>query len=355
MRTSDFDYDLPPECIAQTPVEPRDSARLLVLDRKSGQLEHAIFRDMGNFLYPGDLLVLNETRVIPARLYAHKPTGGKVELLLLHRVESDPVGEAATWEALVGGKGLNAGKRLILEDGLQADIIQVLEGSRRLVRFSEPVESHLARLGHTPLPPYIHVPLANPERYQTVYARQPGSAAAPTAGLHFTPVLMDSLKAQGIRFATVTLHVGLDTFAPVTENSPADHQIHAEWCHVPPATVDLVNQTKVAAGRVIAVGTTSVRTLESAAVGNPQSPVGGQPDPQSFLLQPFNGPTSLYILPGYHFRIVDAMITNFHLPKSTLIMLVSAFAGRETVLNTYQTAVRSGYRFYSFGDAMLIC
>jgi S-adenosylmethionine:tRNA ribosyltransferase-isomerase len=354
MRTSDFDYELPPECIAQTPVEPRDSVRLLVLDRQSGQLAHAVFRDLGLFLRPGDLLVLNETRVIPARLYAWKPTGGKVELLLLHRAEQDPAGDAATWEVLVGGKGLTTGKRLILEDGLQAEVVGVLEGSRRLVRFSEPVESHLVRLGHTPLPPYIHTPLANPERYQTVYARQPGSAAAPTAGLHFTPALIDVLKSQGILLATVTLHVGLDTFAPVTEDTPAEHQIHTEWCHVPAATVELVNQTKAAGGRVIAVGTTSVRTLESAAISNPQTSNGSQPDPQPFLLRPFSGPTSLYILPGYHFRIVDALITNFHLPKSTLIMLVSAFAGRDAVLNAYQLAVRNGYRFYSFGDAMLI-
>lgn len=354
MLTSDFDYDLPPECIAQTPVEPRDSARLLVLDRKSGQLEHAAFRDLGNYLRPGDLLVLNETRVIPARLFAQKPTGGKVELLLLHREENDPSGGTATWETLVGGKGLTAGKRLFFEDGLQAEIVAVLDGSRRLVRFSEPVESHLARLGHTPLPPYIHTSLANSERYQTVYARQPGSAAAPTAGLHFTPRLMDSLKSQGICFATLTLHVGLDTFAPVTEDSPFDHHIHTEWCHIPAATAELVNQTKAAGGRVVAVGTTSVRTLESAAQGKPHIPTAGQPESQPFLLHPFTGPTALYILPGYHFRLVDAMITNFHLPKSTLIMLVSAFAGRETVLNAYQGAVRSGYRFYSFGDAMLI-
>ena len=263
-------------------------------------------------------------------------------------------GVKLTWETLVGGKGLTSGKRLILEDGLQAEIVAELEGSRRLVRFSEPVESHLARVGHTPLPPYIHTPLANPERYQTVYARQPGSAAAPTAGLHFTPQLMDALKSEGLRFATVTLHVGLDTFAPVTEDSPLDHQIHTEWCHVPVETADLVNQTKAAGGRVIAVGTTSVRTLESAAEEKPQGSPVGHPNPQPFLLHPFTGPTSLYILPGYRFRIVDAMLTNFHLPKSTLIMLVSAFAGRETVLNAYQVAVRSGYRFYSFGDAMLI-
>jgi S-adenosylmethionine:tRNA ribosyltransferase-isomerase len=350
MLTSDFDYQLPPECIAQTPVEPRDSSRLMVLQRQTGQIEHAVFRELGNYLHPGDLLVLNETRVIPARLYAQKLTGGKVELLLLKLDGDVPAGRNVTWEALVGGKGLTAGKRLILEDGLQAEILAVLEGSRRLVRFSEPVESHLVRVGHTPLPPYIHTPLINPERYQTVYARQPGSAAAPTAGLHFTPQLMDSLRSLGIRFATVTLHVGLDTFAPVTEDSPVEHKIHTEWCQVPPETVDLVNQTKAAGGRIIAVGTTSVRTLESAAAGDPHA----QEAAHTLPLHPFTGPTSLYILPGYTFRIVDAMITNFHLPRSTLIMLVSAFAGKETVLNTYQVAVRTGYRFYSFGDAMLI-
>jgi len=353
MLTSDFDYDLPPECIAQTPVEPRDSSRLLVLKRPTGQIEHSLFRELGNYLNPGDLLVLNETRVLPARLYARKLTGGKVELLLLHRDEHDPAGSALTWEVLVGGKGLTAGKRLILEDGLQVEVLDVLEGSRRLVRFSEPVESHLTRLGHTPLPPYIHTPLANPERYQTVYARQPGSAAAPTAGLHFTSHLMAALQSQSVRFAAVTLHVGLDTFAPVSEGSPDEHKIHTEWCHVPQETADLVNQTKAAGGRVIAVGTTSVRTLESAAVEQDE-PGSGRPAPRSFSLCPFIGPTSLFILPGYTFRLVDAMITNFHLPRSTLIMLVSAFAGREMVLSTYQTAVQAGYRFYSFGDAMLI-
>ena len=354
MLTSDFDYDLPLGFIAQTPVEPRDSSRLLVLKRPSGQVEHAVFHGLGSYLNPGDLLILNETRVLPARLYARKPTGGKVELLLLHRDEADPAGSAVTWEALVGGKGLTAGKRLILEDGLQAEVLEVLEGSRRLVRFSEPVESHLTRLGHTPLPPYIHTPLANPERYQTVYARQPGSVAAPTAGLHFTPQLIAALQFQGIRFAAVTLHVGLDTFAPVSEDSPDEHKIHTEWCHVPQETADLVNQTKAAGGRVIAVGTTSVRTLESAAAVEQHEPDTDPPAAQSFSLRPFTGPTSLYILPGYSFHLVDAMITNFHLPKSTLIMLVSAFAGREMVLSTYQMAVRAGYRFYSFGDAMLI-
>jgi len=341
MKTSDFDYHLPSECIAQTPVEPRDSSRLLVLNRQSGAISHTVFRDLGRYLNPGDCLVLNETRVIPARLYARKSTGGKVELLLLRRDNAAVGGgNATTWEVLVGGKGLTEGKTLILEDGLEAQIVAVLAGSRRRVRFVEPVESHLPRLGHTPLPPYIHTPLSDPERYQTVYARQPGSAAAPTAGLHFTPGLIESLQAQRVHFAAVILHVGLDTFAPVTEDDPQKHHIHTEWCEVPPATADLVNQTQAAGGRVIAVGTTTVRTLESAAAGG--------------RLAAISGPTSLYILPGYSFRVVDAMITNFHLPKSTLIMLVSAFAGRERLLNAYEVAKREGYRFYSFGDAMLI-
>lgn len=356
MLTSDFDYFLPPEYIAQTPVEPRDSSRLFVLRHHTGRIEHAIFHDLGNYLYPGDLLVMNETRVLPARLYARKPTGGKVELLLLHRKVqvNDPLGSLVTWEVLVGGKGLTTGKHLILEDGLQAEILAELDGSQRLVRFSEPIESHLIRVGQTPLPPYIHTPLADPERYQTVYARQSGSAAAPTAGLHFTPQLIESLKVQGIRFATVILHVGLDTFAPVTEESPGDHKIHTEWCDVSPETTDLVNQTKLAGCRVIAVGTTSVRTLESAAIHNQPSSITDPISHQLEKLHPFTGPTSLFILPGYQFQIVDAIITNFHLPRSTLIMLVSAFAGRETVLHAYQVAIQEGYRFYSFGDAMLI-
>jgi S-adenosylmethionine:tRNA ribosyltransferase-isomerase len=334
MKTSDFDYDLPPEFIAQTPAEPRDSSRLLVLKRDTGTLEHAIFRDIGRYLRPGDLLVLNQTRVIPARLYARKPTGGRVELLLLRKRDD------RTWEALVGGKGLRVASKIKVEDGPEAEILAILNGAERLVRFSEPVEPYFPKIGHVPLPPYIHAELKDPERYQTVYARQPGSAAAPTAGLHFTPRLLDELQGQGVRLGWVTLHVGLDTFAPVTEDDPAAHKIHTEWCELPPETADLINQTRAQGGRVIAVGTTSVRTLESA--------VG-----QDTILS-YSGPTSLYILPGYRFKVVDAMITNFHLPKSTLIMLVSAFAGRETILNAYEVAKREGYRFYSFGDAMLI-
>jgi S-adenosylmethionine:tRNA ribosyltransferase-isomerase len=226
MKTSDFDYDLPESFIAQTPVEPRDSSRLLVLKRDTGTLEHRIFREIGEYLRPGDLLVVNQTRVIPARLSAWKETGGKVEILLLRREDE------RTWETLVGGKGLVAGKRLRLADGLEAEIISVLEGSRRRVRFAEPVESHLSQDGQMPLPPYIHEKLTDPERYQTVYSKTPGSAAAPTAGLHFTPRLMDELKAKGVKFAEVTLHVGLDTFAPVTEADPAEHKIHTEWCEL---------------------------------------------------------------------------------------------------------------------------
>lgn len=349
MKTSDFDYELPPEFIAQTPIEPRDTSRLLVLDRQTGEIEHAVFRDLGSFLNPGDLLVLNETRVIPARLFAKKlPGGGRIELLLLRRLDE------ITWEVLVGGQGMKVGRRFALDNGaveaqgvsLQGEVIEVLDGPRRLVRFDQPIEASLPRLGHVPLPPYIHAPLMDPERYQTVYARTPGSAAAPTAGLHFTPQLIERLKTQGIRFTTVTLHVGLDTFAPVTEDNPADHQIHTEWCRVSPEAAQVIQDVKQAGRRVIAVGTTSVRTLESAA----QAPVVDE----AGEIQPYSSSTGLFILPGYNFKMVDAMITNFHLPRSTLIMLVSSFAGREHVLNAYQVAKREGYRFYSFGDAMLI-
>ncbi len=348
MRTADFDYDLPEAFIAQTPVEPRDSSRLLVLNRKTGQLEHRFFREIGMYLRPGDLLVVNQTRVIPARLKAHKPTGGKAEILLLRR-ESDTV-----WECLVGGKGLGEGKILKLEDGLEAEIVSSLEGSRRRVRFAEPVENHLSKDGQMPLPPYIHQKLTDPERYQTVYAKTPGSAAAPTAGLHFTPRLMAELREMGVQFAEVTLHVGLDTFAPVTETDPREHQIHTEWCELTSAVAEKINATKAAGGRVIGVGTTSVRTLESAANAISNDPAQTTVHGSAAIVRPFAGPTSIYILPGYQYRIVDAIITNFHLPKSTLIMMISAFAGRETVLSAYETAKREGYRFFSFGDAMFI-
>jgi len=344
MKTSDFDYELPPEYIAQTPAEPRDASRLLVLHRDTGALEHRRFSDLPEYLQPGDLLVVNETRVIPARLYARKlPGGGRVEILLLKRVDE------VTWEALVGGKGLREGRRLEVESGPAAEVIAVLDGPRRLIRFAVPLDGSLEQAGHMPLPPYIHAPLQNPERYQTVYARQPGSAAAPTAGLHFTPRLLETLTGRGVRKASVILHVGLDTFAPVNEEDPQEHHIHTEWCQVSPETAQVVNETRRAGGRIVAVGTTSVRTLESAArAGEGAKGEGGD------VIRPFDGPTGLFILPGYRFRAVDAMITNFHLPRSTLIMLVSAFAGRERILAAYETAKREGYRFYSFGDAMLI-
>ena len=340
MKTTDFDYHLPESSIAQTPAEPRDSSRLLVLNRATSGLDHRIFREITDYLRTGDLLVLNQTRVIPARIFAHKETGGKVELLLLRRRDT------LSWEALVGGKGLSVGKKVVVEDGPQAEIVELLNGSERLIRFSEPIEPFFPKVGNVPLPPYIHEKLSDPERYQTVYAREPGSAAAPTAGLHFTPRLLDEVQAKGVKIAYVTLHVGLDTFAPVTEENPEEHKIHTEWCELPQATADAINATRVTGGRVIAVGTTSVRTLETAGQQMAQG--------ASSTLVPFLGPTSIYILPGYQFKVVDAMITNFHLPKSTLIMLVSAFAGREHILSAYETAIRDGYRFYSFGDAMLI-
>jgi S-adenosylmethionine:tRNA ribosyltransferase-isomerase len=348
MNTSDFDYDLPPEYIAQSPVEPRDVSRLLVLDRGSGQMEEAFFRDLGRYLRAGDVLVLNETRVIPARLFAKKlPGGGRVELLLLRRVGD------LTWETLVGGGGLKEGRRVQVVDGPHGEVAAVLDGPRRLVRFSQPLEPFLDQAGHTPLPPYIHTPLDNPERYQTVYARQSGSAAAPTAGLHFTPRLLDELQARGIGLATVTLHVGLDTFAPVGEDDPRQHQIHTEWCELDHTAAGIINQARRMGGRIVAVGTTSVRTLESAAQPEHLEKTGvARPD--EGVVAPFSGPTGLYILPGYRFRAVDVMITNFHLPRSTLIMLVSAFAGRERVLKAYEYAKAERFRFYSFGDAMLI-
>lgn len=350
MKTSDFDYHLPESSIAQTPAEPRDSSRLLVLHRDSGKIEHRFFRDVKLFLRPNDLLILNQTRVIPARIFAKKESGGKVELLLLRKRDD------LTWESLVGGKGLRVGKLVFVEledKKIQVEILENLEGSERLIKFSEPIEPHFSKIGNIPLPPYIHEKLSDPERYQTVYSKNTGSAAAPTAGLHFTPELLNEIKNMGVKIGYVTLHVGLDTFAPVNEDNPEEHVIHTEWCELTQETADLINETKQNGGRVIAVGTTSVRTLESAG----QETVDDRPQtvhrPPS-TVSVFSGPTSIYILPGYQFKVVDVMITNFHLPKSTLIMLVSAFAGREKILETYETAIKEGYRFYSFGDAMLI-
>ncbi len=341
MQTADFDYELPPEYIAQAPVEPRDASRLMLLDRNTGAIGHARFRELGQYLRPGDLLVLNNTRVLPARLFARKAgTGGKVELLLLKRLQP------RTWEALVGGRGLQPGSVLEVEGtrGLRATVVESLDGPRRVVRFSRPLTPLLEQVGHVPLPPYIHTELADRGRYQTIYGRMPGSAAAPTAGLHFTPGLLGELRQGGVEIEMITLHVGVDTFAPVTEDDAAEHAMHGEWCELTPAVAAHINAAKRDGRRVIAVGTTSVRTLESA-------PPGAEPGD---VVAPFVGPTSLYILPGYQFRVVDALITNFHLPRSTLLMLVSALAGREHILAAYETAKREGYRFYSFGDAMLI-
>ncbi len=340
LRTADFDYDLPPEFIAQEPIEPRDHARLLVLHRDTGRVQHARFYELGRFLRPGDLLVANQTRVIPARLWGRKvPTGGKVELLLLRAEASD------TWQALVRGRGLVPGRRVSLAAGLEAEIVADLGGPLRRVRFNRPLDPQaLAQVGQVPLPPYIRQPVRDPERYQTVYAREPGSAAAPTAGLHFTPRLLAELQRQGVGWATVTLHVGLDTFAPVKEDDPRQHRMHTEWCRVPPETAARIQATKHRGGRVVAVGTTAVRTLETAALHAPPG----------MVIAPWEGDTDLFILPGFRFRVVDALITNFHLPRSTLLMLVSAFAGREPVLQAYEEAKRRGYRFFSFGDAMLI-
>lgn len=311
----------------------------MVVDRNSGSIRHTIFNEIGDHLHPGDLLVLNETRVIPARLYAAKlPGGGRVELLLLHKEDEQ------SWEVLVGGKGLKVGRQLEVDEGPLAEVIAMLDGPRRVVRFQEPIEPYLSAAGHVPLPPYIKTLLKDPERYQTIYARQPGSAAAPTAGLHFTQPLIDHLVAQGIRFTSLTLHVGLDTFAPVTEDDPRLHAIHTEYCHLTTETAQVINNTRRNGGRIIAVGTTSMRTLESAAH------LAGEGD----VVGALEGPTDLFILPGYEFQVVDALITNFHLPRSSLIMMVSAFCGRETILGAYEIAMEQQYRFYSFGDAMLI-
>ncbi len=339
MRTADFDYYLPHEMIAQRPADPRDSSRLLILDRELKTISHHIFRNLPNYLSPGDALVLNETRVIPARLRGYKiPSGGQVELLLLNRRSS------RTWEALIGGKGLIVGRGISITKEVEAEIIEDLGGGRRVVRFNQSISHVLNRIGEMPLPPYITTPLQDPNDYQTTYARHPGSAAAPTAGLHFTPELLWMIEAKGVVIVKTTLHVGLDTFLPVNEEDPKEHPIHSEWCQVTPEASEMINNARSNGARVIAVGTTTVRTLETAArLMTPNHEV-----------TPFEGSTDLYILPGFHFRAVDAMITNFHLPRSTLLMMVSAFAGREWVLHAYNIAMGEGYRFYSFGDAMLI-
>jgi S-adenosylmethionine:tRNA ribosyltransferase-isomerase len=345
MKTQDFDYPLPSERIAQIPVEPRDHARLMLLNRQSGEVGHSVFTQLPDYLEVGDLLVYNETRVIPARLYGHKqPGGGKIEILLLRRVSS------RRWEAMVGGKGMQVGRKFWIPasgsegEPLTGEVVDMLDGPRRLLQFDQPVRQQLDRVGNIPLPPYIHEALDDPDRYQTIFARTPGSAAALTADLHCTNDLFELMDQKGVLRATVTLHIGLDTFAPVQVEDPTQHHIHTEWAEVTPETARAVNQAKKEGRRVVSVGTTSVRTLETAA----RYPAGAE------RVGAFSGQTDLFILPGYEFRVVDAMITNFHLPKSTLLMMISAFAGRENVLAAYHAALHEQYRFFSFGDGMLI-
>jgi len=441
MKTSEFDYSLPPHLIAQTPIEPRDASRLLVVSRADGRMTHRTFRDVVEYLRAGDLLVFNDTRVIPARLRARKvPTGGKVELLLVAR------GNPTEWEALVKGRKAMPGQRIAIGEGetrITGQITAVTKAGGRLITFNRPLEPLLDDLGKVPLPPYIHEPLADPERYQTVYARLAGSSAAPTAGLHFTPDLLLELRDAGVGFAFVTLHISMDTFRPVTTEYVKDHIMHTEWCSLSLETAQAVNQARLQGERIVAVGTTAVRVLESAAAGRlspsaecipskacpepfalglldpgaqgpraqAQAPgtLGptaqgrralsqGQsglrvPGPKPLVLRPkdagdqgqsrrvegletdthdeascapesdacawqtlapFEGHTDLFIHPGYHFRAVDVLITNFHLPRSTLLMLVSAFADKELIDRAYREAIIHQYRFYSFGDAMLI-
>lgn len=347
MKTSDFDYHLPTELIAQTPIEPRDSSRLMVLNRRDGSIEHRRFFDLIDYLRSGDVLVLNESRVIPARLEGRKvDTGGRIEILLLRRLD------AGMWEALLKpGKRVKTGTRVEITDGsvvgdryetkVLAEITEMGQDGIKVISFSD--EKLLPELGEVPLPPYIHVPLTHPERYQTVYASVEGSAAAPTAGLHFTPELLGSIEQKGVRCLFVTLHVGLDTFRPVKEDDPAKHPVYKEYGVLSEEAATELSKAKAEGRRVICVGTTAVRLVEQA--GQLSSPL---------QLQPLEDWVSLFILPGYQFCMVDAMITNFHLPKSTTLMLVTALAGKDFITRAYEEAVASGYRFYSFGDAMLV-
>jgi S-adenosylmethionine:tRNA ribosyltransferase-isomerase len=354
MNLDDFAYDLPDSFIAQTPAEPRDSSRLLVLNRATGEIEHYIFRDLVNLLNPGDVLVLNTTRVIPARLHAHKAdTGGALELLLLRQLDD------TRWQVLVGGKRAPVGTKIAFEGkDVTAEVVEEGEDAERIIAFSQPVNALLAELGEMPLPPYIHNRASDPERYQTVYSRQEGSAAAPTAGLHFTPELLLALRQHGIVFANCLLHVGLDTFQPVKVDDVTKHHMHSEWAMLSAEDAKIINEAKLAGGRIIAVGTTSARTLETAGIlsegGDPAHPYETAVACPWRPVIAFERNTDLFIYPGYRWRVLDGMITNFHLPRSTLLMMISAFAGRERVLDAYEAAKREDYRFFSFGDAMLI-
>lgn len=340
MKTSDFYFDLPQELIAQDPLEDRSGSRLMILDRKTGEISHHIFKEIIDELHPGDCLVINNTKVIPARLYGVKEdTGAHIEILLLKRREND------IWETLVRpGKKAKPGTRLVFGDGrLKAEVVDVVDEGNRLIRFEYEgiFEEVLDALGEMPLPPYITHKLQDKNRYQTVYAKYDGSAAAPTAGLHFTKELLAAIKAKGVNIAEVTLHVGLGTFRPVKVDDVTDHHMHSEYYMVSREAADLINETKKNGGRIISVGTTSTRTLESVA------------DEQGFVKET-SGWTQIFIYPGYTFKCVDALITNFHLPESTLLMLVSALASKEQILHAYEVAVQEKYRFFSFGDAMFI-
>ena len=340
MRTKDFDFELPQELIAQTPIEKRDASRLLVLDKNSGAWEHRHFFDLPSYLHPGDCLILNNSRVLPARLLGHRlPGGGACEVLLLIDRGND------TWECLVRpGKKMRVGAKVSFGEGqLTGEVVEELPGGNRLVKFHyEGIFLEvLDQLGKMPLPPYIKAELQDRERYQTVYSKVTGSAAAPTAGLHFTPELLEQIRAMGVNIGYVTLHVGLGTFRPVKEEEITDHEMHSEYCVIPQETADLINETKRNGGRVICVGTTSCRTLESWAE-------------EDGTVKASAGWTDIFIYPGYRFKVLDALVTNFHLPESTLLMLVSALAGREHILAAYNEAVKERYRFFSFGDAMFI-
>ncbi len=335
---SDFYYDLPEELIAQTPAEPRDSSRLLVYNRTTGEMEHRVFKDVTEYLKRGDVLVVNNTKVLPARLYAHTANGGAVEVLLLKREDKD------RWQTLVKpGKKCRIGTKLFVNDRLSLEVEGITDSGERIVRFfyDGVFEEILDEAGNMPLPPYIKKKLEDKNRYQTVYAKRDGSAAAPTAGLHFTPELLKTIKDMGVEVAEVLLHVGLGTFRPVKEDIITDHKMHSEYYEVSAQSAEIINRAKRDGRRIIAVGTTSVRTLESACDENGN-------------LKECSGNTQIFIYPPYKFKCVDALITNFHLPESTLIMLVAAMCGREEILNVYKTAVNERYRFFSFGDAMLI-
>lgn len=358
LTLADFDYDLPEAFIAQTPVEPRDSSRLLRVSRRTGERSHHIFRDIVEYLHPGDVLVLNNTRVMPARLHAVKSeTGGAVEVLLLKRL---PIpADGSRWQVLVGGRRVLPGVQLTFgATGITAEVIEALDESERIIQFNTPIDDKLDQLGEIPLPPYITTPLIDPERYQTVYNRYAGSAAAPTAGLHFTPELLHRLREKGVIFAYCTLHIGLGTFLPVRIDDITQYQIHHERAILSENDARIINEAKLAGGRIIGVGTTVARTLETAGIlaegGDPADPYAPAEACPWKPVAAFDRDTNLYIYPGYRWRAVDALITNFHLPKSTLLMMISSFASREIVFSAYEEAKRTGYRFFSFGDAMFL-